>query len=69
MNPATLQLISMILGAVLNIVPKVQEDTALKDQWVAFCKKIIDEARDPTADEEAAALAFANAEHEQVQQS
>lgn len=69
MSPATLQLISMILGAVINIVPKVQEDTALKDFWVAFCKKIIDENRDPTADEETQALAFATAEHQQAQAS
>lgn len=69
MNPATLNLISVILGAIVNFVPKVEEDQVLIKQWAQFCKTIIDEKRDPTAEEETAALAFAQGEHAQAQAS
>ncbi len=67
MNAATLQLISMVLQGVLRIVPETAEDIALFKQWAAFCKTIIDENRDPTPDEEAAAHAFAQAQHNAIQ--
>ena len=67
MNAATLQLISMVLQGVLRVVPETAEDYALVKQWVAFVKTIVDENRDPTPDEEAAAHAFALAQHNAIQ--
>lgn len=67
MNAATLQLISMVLQGVLRIVPETAEDYALVQQWIAFCKTIVDENRDPTPDEEAKAHAFAQAQHNAIQ--
>lgn len=67
MSPATIQLLSMILGAIVDLVPKVEADRALIQQWVGFCKTIVDENRDPTDAEMAAARAFAESEHNQIQ--
>lgn len=69
MNAATLQLISMVLQGVLRIVPETAEDYALWREWIAFCKTIVDENRDPTPQEELEAERFAQTQHDAIQGS
>jgi hypothetical protein len=68
-NPAIGGLVAMIANGVGTVVGDTVEDKALHDKWFAFCQKIVDENRDPTPEEHAAALAFASAEHLQAQSS
>jgi hypothetical protein len=68
-NPAIGGLVVMIGNAVMTIQGDTAEDKALIAQWQAFCQKIVDENREPTPEEHAAARAFADAEHQKAQTS
>jgi hypothetical protein len=62
-NPAIGALVAMIGNGVMTIQGDTEEDKALIAQWQAFCQKIVDENRDPTPEEHAAARAFADSVH------
>lgn len=68
-NPQIAALVAMVTNGVMTISGDTAEDKALIAQWQAFCQKIVDENRDPTPDEHAAAQAFAAAEHQKAQSS
>jgi hypothetical protein len=67
MNPATAQLIAMVLQGILRIVPETAADWDFIKGWIAFCDRIVSENRDPTPEEVAEAHGFAEAEHGKIQ--
>jgi len=62
-NPAIGGLVAMIGNAVMTAQTDTAEFKALEAKWQAFCQKIVDENRDPTLEERAAAREFADAVH------
>lgn len=57
------RLITMIGGGVLTLGADYEKHRDLIAQWFAWCQKIVDEKRDPTDEEHAQALAFAETVH------
>lgn len=68
-NPAIGGFVGLVANGVLNVVNAGAEDKALLTYWQGVCQKIVDENREPTAEEHQAALDFANAEHTKAQNS
>lgn len=62
-NPAIGGLVAMIGNAVVTVQSDTAEFKALDAKWQAFCQKIVDENRDPTPEEHAAARQFADDVH------
>lgn len=62
-NPAIAGLVAMVTNGVVTLQTATAEDKALIAQWQGFCQKIVDENREPTAEEHAQARAFADSVH------
>lgn len=57
------KLVTMVAGGVLTLSGDYEAKKELIAKWFAWCRKIVDEKRDPTPEEEAEALAFAEDVH------